>query len=211
MGNRVTCQLGTLAIGAVSAFAIDVRPRSGGTLRATAGVTGTTSDPDPANNAAFASTTVTPGASTLVVTNTNQSGPGSLYQAIVDANDPGPRDTITFNIPGAGPHTIAPTARSCRSITQPVVIDGTTQPGYAGTPLIEISGQNAGTAFGLVVNGSNSIVRGLAINRFHHVGDRAQRCRRPQARGQLHRHQHRAEPPPSAIWSRACSSRLRTT
>ena len=55
-------------------------------------------------------------------------------------------------------------------ITQPVVIDGTTQPGYAGTPLIEINGQNAGTAFGLVVNGSNSIVRGLAINRFHHVG-----------------------------------------
>ena len=169
MGNRVTCQLGTLAIGAVSAFAIDVRPRSGGTLQATAGVTGTTSDPDPSNNAAFASTTVTPAASTLVVTNTNRSGPGSLSQAIVDANDPGPRDTITFNIPGPGPHTIAPTG-DLPDITQPVVIDGTTQPGYSGTPLIEINGQNAGTAFGLVVNGSNSIVRGLAINRFHHVG-----------------------------------------
>ncbi len=169
IGNRVTCQLGTLAIGVVSAFAIDVLPRSGGTLQATAGVTGTTSDPDPANNAAFATTTVTPGASTLVVTNTNESGPGSLYQAIVDANDPGPRDTITFNIPGPGPHTIAPTG-DLPDITQPVVIDGTTQPGYAGTPLIEINGQNAGTAFGLVVNGSNSIVRGLAINRFHHVG-----------------------------------------
>ena len=103
------------------------------------------------------------------MTNTNRSGPGSLYQAIVDANDPGPRDTITFNIPGPGPHTIAPTG-DLPDITQPVVIDGTTQPGYAGTPLIEINGQNAGTAFGLVVNGSNSIVRGLAINRFHHVG-----------------------------------------
>ena len=130
---------------------------------------GMTSDPNPGNNAAFATTTVTPAASTLVVTNTNRSGPGSLYQAIVDANDPGPRDTITFNIPGPGPHTIVPTG-DLPDITQPVVIDGTTQPDYAGTPLIEINGQNAGTAFGLVVNGSNSIVRGLAINRFHHVG-----------------------------------------
>ena len=74
-------------------------------------------------------TTVTPGASTLVVTNTNDSGPGSLRQAIFDANDAGPRDTITFNIPGSGPHTIRPTTRNLPDITQPVVIDGTTQPG----------------------------------------------------------------------------------
>ncbi|HET9667035.1 MAG TPA: FG-GAP-like repeat-containing protein, partial [Desertimonas sp.] len=168
-GTRVTCQVGTLASGAAAAFTIVVQPRASHTLPSTAGVTALTSDPNPGNNAAFASTTVTPGASTLVVTNTNRSGPGSLYQAIVDANDPGPRDTITFNIPGPGPHTIAPTG-DLPDITQPVVIDGTTQPDYAGTPLIEINGQNAGTAFGLVVNGSNSIVRGLAINRFHHVG-----------------------------------------
>ena len=169
VGTRVTCQVGTLASGAAAAFTIVVQPRAGHTLPSTAGVTAITSDPNPGNNAAFATTTVTPAASTLVVTNTNQSGPGSLYQAIVDANDPGPRDTITFNIPGLGPHTIAPTG-DLPDITQPVVIDGTTQPDYAGTPLIEINGQNAGTAFGLVVNGSNSIVRGLAINRFHHVG-----------------------------------------
>ena len=166
IGNRVTCQLGTLAIGAVSAFAIDVLPRSGGTLQSTAGVTATTSDPNPGNNAAFLETTVTSGASTLVVTNTNESGPGSLFQAIIEANDPGPRDTITFNIPGGGPHTIRPTTRNLPNIDQPVVIDATTQPGYAGTPLIEISGENAGVVNGLVIAGGNSIVRGLAINRF---------------------------------------------
>ena len=111
---------------------------------------------------------MTAGASTLVVTNTNDSGPGSFRQALVYANaDAGPRDTITFNIPGAGPHTIRPTKLpDLPTITQPVIIDGTTQPGYAGTPLIEISGENADVVNGLVIAGGNSIVRGLAINRF---------------------------------------------
>ena len=168
--TRLTCQLGTLASGATFAFTVVVRSHAGGTLLSTAGVTGTTSDPDPTNNAAFAQTTITPGASTLVVTNTNESGPGSLFQAIFESNDPGPRDTITFNIPGGGPHTIRPTTRNLPGINQPVVIDGTTQPGYAGTPLIEISGENAGFISGLVVAGGNSVIQGLAINRFQRAG-----------------------------------------
>jgi len=41
-------------------------------------------------------------AATRVVTKTNEAGPGSLRQAVDDANaNPGP-DTITFNIAGAG-------------------------------------------------------------------------------------------------------------
>ena len=136
-------------------------------MPATAGVTATTSDPNPGNNAAFALTTVGSGASTLVVTNANDSGPGSLRSAIQHANDPGPRDTITFNIPGAGVHTIRPTTvNGLPSLNQPVVIDATTQPGYSGTPLIEISGENAGLVSGLVINAGNTVIRGLAINRF---------------------------------------------
>ena len=50
------------------------------------------------------------------------------------------------------------------------MIDGTTQPGYAGTPLIEISGENAGSTAGLFVNTSNTVIRGLAINRFAFAG-----------------------------------------
>ena len=167
--TRLTCPLGTLNTG-TSVITVVVRPRSGGTLSSRAGVTGTTADPNPANNAAFVETTVTPGASTLVVTNTNDSGPGSLFQAMFEANDPGPRDRITFNIPGAGPHTITPTTRLLPTIDQPVEIDATTQPGYTGTPLIEISGQNAGPNAGLVINGSNTVIRGLAINRFSQAG-----------------------------------------
>ena len=167
--TRLTCPLGTLNTG-TAAITVVVRPRAGGTLSSRAGVTGTTADPNPANNAAFVETTITPGASTLVVTNTNDSGPGSLFQAMFEANDPGPRDRITFNIPGAGPHTITPTTRNLPNINQPVEIDGTTQPGYAGTPLIEINGASAGPVTGLFVNASNSIIRGLAINRFQQGG-----------------------------------------
>src|SRR5262245_43530737 len=46
---------------------------------------------------------------TLVVTNTSDSGAGSLRQAILSANlTPSVADVINFNIPGAGPHVITP-------------------------------------------------------------------------------------------------------
>ncbi len=67
-------------------------------------------------------------AATFTVTNTNDSGPGSLRQAIVDANANAGADTIAFNIPGAGVHTIAP-ATNFDTILEAVVIDGYTQPG----------------------------------------------------------------------------------
>src|SRR5687768_9904507 len=41
-------------------------------------------------------------AATFVVTNTNDSGAGSLRQAIIDANNSPGFDNITFNIPGGG-------------------------------------------------------------------------------------------------------------
>ena len=45
-------------------------------------------------------------AATFTVTNTNDSGAGSLRQAILDANAAGGADTIAFNIAGPGVHTI---------------------------------------------------------------------------------------------------------
>ena len=47
-------------------------------------------------------------AATFTVTNTNDSGAGSLRQAILDANANPGLDTIAFNIPGSGVHTITP-------------------------------------------------------------------------------------------------------
>jgi hypothetical protein len=50
----------------------------------------------------------------FTVTNTSNSGAGSLAQAILDANAASPPSAIYFNIPGGGVHTIRPTARHSR-------------------------------------------------------------------------------------------------
>lgn len=105
-------------------------------------------------------------AATFTVLNTNASGVGSLRQAVLDANAHPGADTIAFAIAGAGVKTIAPT-NALPQVIDPVTIDGTTQPGYSGTPLIQLSGQSAGaSANGLLLLGGNCLVRGLAINRF---------------------------------------------
>jgi len=78
--------------------------------------------------------------STLLVTNTADSGTGSLRQAIIDSNAAtSGANTIDFNISGQGAQTIAPRS-ALPAITQSVLIDGFSQPGYGGTPLIELSG-----------------------------------------------------------------------
>ncbi len=78
------------------------------------------------------------------VTTTADSGPGSLRQAILDSNSAaGGTNTIHFAILGTGVQTIV-AASPLPAITDPLIIDGTTQPGYAGAPLITIVGQGAG-------------------------------------------------------------------
>src|SRR5688572_17968642 len=79
------------------------------------------------------------GAATISVTVTNDTGAGSLRQAIIDANAAAGADTITFNISPAGTNTIS-VATALPAITEAVVIDGTTQPGFAGAPVIELKG-----------------------------------------------------------------------
>jgi hypothetical protein len=103
------------------------------------------------------------------VTTTANSGPGSLRQAILDANANPGADTITFAIGAAGSQqTIQPTA-ALPTITGPVTIDGWSQggSGYSGPPLIELNGSLAGSnVVGLNITAGNSTVRGLVINGF---------------------------------------------
>ena len=72
-------------------------------------------------------------ADTYVVTNTNNSGTGSFRQAIDDANAHAAADTITFTIPGAGPHTIRPNP-FLPAFTGQVTVDGYSQRGRLGLP-----------------------------------------------------------------------------
>lgn len=110
-------------------------------------------------------TKVSAASCTQTVTNANASGAGSLISAVANANSNSNVDVICFNISGNGTQTIMPT--SAVLLSQPATIDGTTQPGYSGQPLIEISGQNisgSGTP-DIWITGGNSTVRGLVINR----------------------------------------------
>jgi len=108
---------------------------------------------------------------TFTVTTTADAGPGSLRQAILDANTTLGTDSIRFNIAGPGPHTIVPLT-PLPTITDRVTIDGLTQPGasctaWPATLRIELSGNNAGSgSTGLHLAAGESTVRGLVINRF---------------------------------------------
>src|SRR5262245_4472852 len=90
------------------------------------------------------------------------------------AND---RDTIGFNIPGTGVRTISPDVE-LPPISEPVIIDGYTQPGASANTngpglgsnaviRVELSGEDmGGVVSGLRLFGGNSLITGLAINRF---------------------------------------------
>ncbi|MBL8856116.1 MAG: SBBP repeat-containing protein, partial [Planctomycetaceae bacterium] len=114
---------------------------------------------------------------TSVVRNTNDSGAGSLRQAITDANAIAGTDTIQFNIAtsdasynrdGLGTFVIQPTS-ALPTITEAVILDATTQSQYVSSPVIEIDGSNAGVnanGFSIGSTGGGSTIKGFAINGF---------------------------------------------
>ncbi|MBD3170199.1 MAG: T9SS type A sorting domain-containing protein [candidate division Zixibacteria bacterium] len=109
--------------------------------------------------------------------------PGCLRWAMNMANGSAGMDTIDFNIPGGGVHTITP------GYQLPVLIDpsgtminGLTQPGASagGNPpstailMIEINGIGAGASHGIWIQSPNNIIQGLVINNFEQDGIRIQ-------------------------------------
>lgn len=90
---------------------------------------------------------------TVITVDTTTDAPGdghcSLQEAVLAANTSagvdtcaagvaGTTNTIAFAIPGDGVHTI--TVTSVTAIDVPVILDGRTQPGFAGVPLIHVTG-----------------------------------------------------------------------
>lgn len=102
---------------------------------------------------------------TIVVTNTSGSATvrGSLPWAVEQANYQSPGlDNIEFNIPGNGPHVINVT--DTMYLNQQTVVDATTQPGYAGTPVVTIHGGGTpASIFLLQQQSSGSTVQGFAM------------------------------------------------
>ena len=120
-------------------------------------------------------------ADTYIVTTTGDIGPGSLRQAIDDANAHTGSDTITFNIPNTDSGynsttsvwTIQPASAFSHLTDNSTCIDGTTQTVNQGNtnsegPEIELDGTNAGSVNGFwISNSSYNTIRGLTINRFN--------------------------------------------
>src|ERR1035437_8119003 len=142
-------------------------------------ISATASGPDGTSEFSVARVVQDPGLEglPLVVTNANDSGAGSLRQAILNANqmiNGAMPDEITFNIPGAGVHTIQPTS-ALPVIGDGVLVNGYSQPGSSvntlatgnnAVLLIEVSGANlsAPTNDLLAVLGSDTTIRGLVMN-----------------------------------------------
>jgi len=117
------------------------------------------------------------------VTNTNDSGAGSLRQAIIDATTNPGADAVVFNIlPGdsgynatTGVWTITPLTQ-LPTVTDATTIHGVTQTEFGGdpTPLgpeVELDGSSlGGGTTGLYIQGDLNEVRGLVINRFAGYG-----------------------------------------
>jgi hypothetical protein len=124
--------------------------------------------------------TVAAQAATFTVTNTNDSGFGSLRKAIDDANSNPGADTINFNITGGGVHTIVPLT-SLPALNDTVDLNGYSQPGTKANTLaqgddavllIELNGAaiSANTPVILFVNAAGCTIRGLVINRSAEYG-----------------------------------------
>jgi hypothetical protein len=107
----------------------------------------------------------------FVVTNTNESGPGSLAQAILDANANPGADIIQFDIPGTGLQTIA-LSGPLPPVMDLQLIDGYSQPGsvantdpVADNAVLQVELLGSGTD-GLTILAGSSIVQGLIFDGF---------------------------------------------
>lgn len=101
----------------------------------------------------------------FAVVNSNDSGAGSFREAILLANQRPGMDSIVFAIPDAV--KIIKVSAPLPSIVDQVIIDATTQSGYAGKPLVELQGSILSNGEnGLSIQASNCTVKGLVINSF---------------------------------------------
>ena len=110
-------------------------------------------------------------------TNSESATECTLRAAIEQANASGAADTINFAIPAGdavgGVWTIAP-GSVLPEITTAVTIDGSTQPGFSGQPVIEIDGSvftlQSEHGISLGVGSDGSTIHALNINSFPGAG-----------------------------------------
>lgn len=174
--SDVICNLGNIAIGQSATVTLSVtgNPDIHGPMTLVATVTSDQPEFNTTNN----NVSKLVGITNLIVTAADDVDDGacggshcSLREAMLAANNlPGP-DTIRFHIAGSGVHSIRPTT-ALPVMNEPIIIDGSTQPGYTDTPLIELDGRfiSGGYVDGISLAGGSSTVRGLSIKGFSNHG-----------------------------------------
>ncbi len=113
---------------------------------------------------------------TFTVSNTNDAGSGSLRQALIDvtsydathARNALYPNVIAFRI-GTGTRTIAPKS-PLPSVPYATLVDGSTQGGFAGRPLIVLDGAGAGSSANGLQLGGSCTVQDLVIEGFARSG-----------------------------------------
>ncbi len=110
-------------------------------------------------------------AATFPVTTTDDAGPGSLREAIEQANTTAGADRIVFDIAGEGPHVIQ-LASALPIITEAIDLDGTSQDGIVLDGGLSPSPDRTGPTLdrsgfmGLVLWSDGSTIDGLEIRGF---------------------------------------------
>jgi hypothetical protein len=179
-GAAATCTAAALTEACsdqIHVIALASDDRSGGAVRLAAHVTSDAPDRSPANDRAEGAVAVY---RLIAVTSAADAGPGSLREAIGDANahcSPGPC-RIIFEIPAPVPaegwFTITPVSPLPPILADRVAIEGSWQTHFTGDtnlkgPEIAIDGRLEGFG-GLQMHARcESVVEGLAIGNFRHV------------------------------------------
>jgi CSLREA domain-containing protein len=139
-------------------FTVTFTPTATGARNATLNIAN-----DDADESAFDAAVKGTGKAALVVTKIADTNDGvcdtdcSLREAMTVANSSADADVIEFNVAGGGAQTIVLSLGTLPTIIQPLIIDGSTQPGFAGTALITLNTTNGSTTF------SANSVTGLTI------------------------------------------------
>ena len=176
--------IGMYATGADAAgdVSIDTEAALTGYVAPGSAITATTTDVSSGSTSEFSQCTLLPASvgTTFTVTTNAVAGDDvcdtvcTLPEAINDANGLPGTDTIAFNLPAVSLTISATDANPIPVITDDVVIDGTTQPDYAGDPLVRIDGSDVTTfntdGFNVMNGVDGSTIRGLSITNFKGTG-----------------------------------------
>lgn len=112
----------------------------------------------------IASGAMTTDGATFPVTSTADSGAGTLRAAITNANRAGAgTHIISFNL--GSPFTITASS-ALPAITNSVFVDGATQAGYTGAPIVRLYGTAASANYGLQFQGIGGGAQGLLVAGF---------------------------------------------